>query len=571
MKTFSIGIIIILLFLGLTSSVFGQTQIYSGCTGNSYNYPPNTYIYKTIDGKRQLVPINRALTGEGKFVFTFSLENGEIYEGDTIKFKTQTAPIKILKDRRSTLPEENFALLNWDETPLANVKQTGDWYAIYQKADDFVLPPNSERYLLPIRTEDLPSNSRTIDAQIVPPNFFYFNNNLIAGTIANELKVKSTVQKLSGMEFDTTNLTPGLYWFTLQSTAVFEGQSPGQCAKTTPPVLIKIQKKPDPNSPPWINITITGNDCEQRVITAEMGDKDNEPDSKVPPQTLTLTWRILNNEGVEVKRIDKTLGKNPRYTEMITTEDLTPGDYTITATIKDETVTNSKKETFASKDLTLECSGAGIVYFQFDEPYNSEKRNIRFKPEKYTDPESWVAFYGRTSQCKLNEDGLYPNSEFSLFYQELKEKLMPIKRNTDKLEAIIDIMIKNSDYKLHFAGYADFRNSEDYNTDLVERRLLVVKNYIKRRAMEKQRGIKNPVVVDESRFTSERRENNADILAQTCALRACDEGRKHDRRVELIYYTTARPPKLPVYKYSTCPQNAMNMKNGEIELEGADD
>lgn len=570
MKTFSIGIITMLLFLEVTSSVFGQTQIYSGCAGNMYDYQPNTQIYETIAGNRQLVKIDRALTGEGKFVFTFSLENGEIYQGNTIKFQPHIAPIKIFKDRHSTLPEEKDALLNWDETPLTNVKQTGDWYAIYQKAGDFVLPPNSERYLLPIRTEDLPSNSRTIDAQIVPPNLFYFNNNLIAGTIANELKVKSTVQKLFGMEFDTTNLTPGLYWFTLQSTAVFEGQNPEQCAKTTPPVLIKINPIiPDiPKTPPWINITITGIDCEQRVITAEMGDKDNEPDSKVPPQTLTLTWRILNSNGVEVKRIEKTLGKNPRYTEMITTEDLTPGNYTVTATIKDETVTRGEKETFARKELTLECSGAGIVYFQFDEPYDSEKKNIRFKPEKYTDPESWVAFYNRTSQCRINKDGLYPISEFSLFYQQLFPQANPIlsvESNSDKLEAIVGIMIKNSDYKLHFAGYADFRNSEEYNTNLVNRRLLVVKNYIKRRVMEQG------VLIDDNRFTSERRENNADILAQTCYPNACDEGRKHDRRVELIYYTTERPPKLPFYTPSTCPQNSMITVNGEIELEGADE
>lgn len=538
-KGFLAAVMFAVFILGLSITVFGQC----GIGANEFTLGKrHLYWFQDIEGVEhprliRMVTGDRILTDKpSEFQFTFRPENVRVIKGEKIKF-----------------------------IPSLKKESTGDLYAIYYSVPESAVKPpiNINNYILPF--SPLPTSEKATP-RFRPYNFYYFKNGLELISPSNtkdDMPPKEVkVLKLNDLEMDTSNLEEGFYWFTLQGSAVFNpSQNSDRCPKTTPPVLIEIRKKTY-NNPPWVTIRqIPGIGCEQRVITADLSDKDNEPESKVEHQTLSINWKILNNKGVIVQQVKKVLGKDARYTDTITAENLTPGTYSVEATVSD-----TKDEKSDSKNFTLECSDAGIVYFQFDEPYDSPKRNIRFNPANYQNPEDWVAFNGRRNQCRIT-DGLYPTSEFPLFYQQLfpQKPLSPVETNTYKLDAIIAIMVKNPEYKLHFAGYADFRNSEDYNTNLVKHRLLVVKNYIKRRALEQN------IVIDDNRFTSEPRENNADTLAQYCYPDACDEHRKYDRRVELIYYTTKNPPKVPTYDATTCPSNAVIINSDDIELEGEEE
>jgi hypothetical protein len=566
-NTYSIALTVTIMLLSLSASIFGQenTQIVQGCSASPYLYPPDrTYIYEMINGQRKLVKIDRIDTGDSRFVFTFRPNSVAVIQGDKITFTTNTFAGDVNLQRKSQLAEEDFAPLNWNETILGNVGQTGDWYVIYQKAEDFIVPADAERYLVPVK--NLPADSAEMSVFLQPQNLYSFGG----VTVPTPASVNSVVKRLNGLTLDTKDMKEGKYWFTLQSNAVFPGQTGSPCAKTTPPVLIEIKPYIPPvyNTSPTVKITkIYGEGCVQRTITADVHDDDNMPGSKLKQQNLSLTWRIINSKGVEVKRIDKRLGTNPDYTESIT-ENLTPGRYTVYAEVEDDFKPEKGKGS-DYREFIIECANAGVVYFQFDEPFDSPDRNAPYKLSNYFNPESWIAYNGRVkvkNQCTIGE-GFYPRGEFEQFYTKSENPIPPLvdtgsgtrtQSNTDKLNAIIDALGTNSDYKIHLAGYADFRNSEAYNRRLVERRLQVVKNYLFTEVKKKY-----GVEIADYRFTNEMRANNSDLLARSCDVDACYEGRRHDRRVELIYYTTENPFALPNYDPSPCPVNAL-IPNGSM-------
>ena len=134
---------------------------------------------------------------------------------------------------------------------------------------DFILPvardknerefETIERYIMPM--ENLPADDREVEvfARLYPRSFYSFDSNPVYSQPESEptMQIKSRVRKLNGLEFDTKYLEEGKYWFTLQSNAVFPGQSPDSCAKTTPPVLIEILKKKYKNVPPEVTLKPT--------------------------------------------------------------------------------------------------------------------------------------------------------------------------------------------------------------------------------------------------------------------------------------------------------------------------
>ena len=255
------------LVLGLSASIFAQedTQIYQGCSESPYIYEGgNTYIWKMVDGKRKLVKIDRAQTGDSRMVFTFQPSGADrkggktsFEPGEKIYFLTNKFGGDVNVSRKSQLAEEDFAPFNWNETILGSVGQTGDWYVIYQKADDFIVSPNAERYISPIK--EFPADR----ASLQPQNIFSFDGATIYAspdTAPVPASVKSTVIKLNGLEFDTTGMPYGKYWFTLQTNAVFSGQTPSTCPKTPPPVMIEIVPPPTvveiPNTPPTVRTVV---------------------------------------------------------------------------------------------------------------------------------------------------------------------------------------------------------------------------------------------------------------------------------------------------------------------------
>lgn len=150
------------------------------------------------------------------------------------EFKPRDGMVRVPKD--TPVPLFVYKTVNGKEVELVKgTDWTGDWYLIYQTAKDAsVLPEKAERYILPLK--DLPAAGESaVDAYTILPDREDFVNG-----IKDSFKLQSKVRKLTDLTFETKGMEPGFYWVTLQGTAVFDGQTPGQCAKTTPPVLIEI-------------------------------------------------------------------------------------------------------------------------------------------------------------------------------------------------------------------------------------------------------------------------------------------------------------------------------------------
>ena len=586
------SVLVPVLFLISAISVLGQeqTQVYQGCTtADEYFYPGNkTFINNNRNGEWELLSIDRAQTSDSRFLFTFRPNSGGIIHGENIIFTAfmfgmddksyfvpnpspypnqpaeefrlnSPAPLSRLNLKRySQIPADDGALLNWNEDFLTSITQSGEWYVIYQKEEDFNLPTNVERYIVPLRPEQLPTGNApvAVDARLFPQNFLYRNNEVVYRSPQDApppLK-KSYVKKLSALEFDTDDLEIGRYWFTLQRNTTVGGQT---CPKTTPPVMIEIKRR-EVNYAPKVKIDIHGKECEQKTITVYASDDNNRPGDPLNPQTITLSWTITNKLTGVVVKSNRVTFTSAEYSTNISTADIPLGNYAIEVKAKDGFAEYDVDGVFANTDLDIKCRGAGIVYFQFDEPFESTTRLIKFDPAYYTDPESWVAFNDRVkvkNQCKLSE-GRYPGSEFPLFYSLLSLTPPPIYEdtNTRALGRIIAELKNNNEYDLFIYGYADFRNSPDYNRSLVNRRLQVVQEYLERNGITRDR-LKSLTV-----------DNFSDLRAQNCNPLACDEPRRHDRRVELFYYVNLEP-KPPVYPPSPCPENALIPNSAIFEWE----
>ena len=667
----SLRFIVIFAILLLVCSVsgFGQNpntsktpEIYEGC-GSGELYDPLrdrkgriVYRYNRKTKQNEPVKTNIRPSSESRFVYTFRPNRTTVNKGDKIVFTpfpfgrdTQSydpsgkSPIERLREERYSTRkfEENNGRLNWDETALGEVKAAGDWYVIYYAAEESAsnLPNNAERYLLPFRQI---VEGENIDARTISPDPYSPVRTTDTGIV-----IKSTVKKLSGgniLEFDTTGLTPGTYWFTLQNTAVSFGNQTGTCPKTTPSVLIKIvdplhvrldppsigpvsfqnppaYKLPDsysvkayisggtapfrlrwrsepngvnlsdcPTSSTQREVTCTfrtgpgtnlteggryniqvevtdkgeqradcGNDCSKLIINnvpkvekinivsyspllieAIVRDKDNEAGSDVTPQSLTLRWKITDEENREYTTVVSPVN-NPTdntYTERVTLQSApTKGKFRVEVVVSDALDESSGDE----GDVIPEGTGAGIVYFQFDEPYGARKYN-------FGDAEDWVKYYGRTGQCS---EGGNPNKEFIDFYNQSGRKIpQMVETNSKKLRDIASILNGNQAYRLLLLGYADFRASRKYNYDLAERRLNAVVNYLERS-------------VPNIRQRIERRINSSDDKAQSCRLGNCINERRHDRRVELIYFI-GNVPDSPEYAPSKCAdpvRRSVNKRN----------
>ncbi|CAN5206767.1 hypothetical protein BH10ACI1_BH10ACI1_19990 [soil metagenome] len=520
----TLKLIMAILILAVSSSIIVKAQtdfvreedrINKGCTADEWDLSfdgSNTSIYEVINNKKVYTKVDRAITSERRMAFTFYPESVSVRQGNLIKFITSGA-----------------------------VVPNNTMHAIYYYAGKTSEEAGKKgNYLLPVCPENLPSNSQTMDVGLIPPAKYFLDNTEVkripigaseGGTIS------SNVVKLNRMELDTADMPPGFYWFTLQTTATVQttnimgGQFYSQqFAKTSPPVMIEVVNGTD--NPPTVEITnIVKENCEQRIITANIEDKDNLPDSKIPAQNLTVTWKI---DGQVVST--KLLGKNPKYTDSITTEKLSNGNHTVEVIVTDGKYTVPDSKTFTI-DCIPEGKGAGIIYFQFAEPYKSETRRIYFNIEDYLNPESWVEFYSnsRGIQCKKE----YPSTEFTPFYDYWRQYFdIPIpamSRNTDKLDEIIRELKKNPNYNLDILGYADFKASYKYNVKLVDRRLAVVMRYL----------VDNGI--SENRLTSARVENKSNTQARSREKDNCKDSRRQDRRVELVYYTGVKRPELPSY------------------------
>ncbi len=522
-RTHLIGFTIAVLFLGLTSSILGQS--YQGCVSSekqsrfAFQFAPNKVIVEP----------------DGKIVLTIFNEEGKFEVKDEKIFKIDHPD----KSQDPNNANSYRAATYNNEYSLRNVTiPTDNLYALVEDGSNFEIETQGKdskgrKYVFPV---DKPADGAEIDGKKVKILTFNSNRELI---------------------FDTEGMPEGYHWVTLQGNVTFAGETP--CAKTTPPVLIEIRKVyPTPTStptptPPTVKLSVEGSRCELRTLTAVAEDKDNEPNSGLPPQTLILNWALMDDKGNKYD-FQKTPIGNPtdaRYIEQANSINLKPGNYNVKVTVSDGKYTATDYRNFV-----VQCAGAGIVYFQFDEPY--KPKNGIFNVKKYDEPDSWIVFFKRKSQCR-NEVGLYPSSEFSLFYTMLQLPIPPIDENTrqtvsnkDKLIQIANTLKDNPNLRLYVAGYADFKASDSHNYPLAGRRIEVVKRYLERLGVEKDR-LDGAVV-----------RNLSDSKAQSCYQDACLDSRRHDRRVELYFYTVEKPTP-PDYPNSSCPVNANLIINSLYE------
>lgn len=546
------GLAIAIFILSTASSMVGQTQ---GCgkDSNIFLYDEKrTYVSRGVDRRK----INKAITGER----LLSIENEFKFY---FTFKTKDEVVRIVKG-------DNIVF-----EPSLTADKTGALSAIYYKAnEDFTKQINGDKYLLPLP----PGDNGKPDAWLIPYTYYYLGENMVFRVPPPpepdpRQSIKVNVRKLSGLEFDTDDLDYGFYWFTLQGTAVVnERQNPDNCTKTTPPVLIEIVRRLEyRNYQPTVSVKVAGEYCYQKTITVEAGDRNNEPNDPLNPQMITLSWKITNKTTGAVVKSDKVTFTSATYNVNIPTGDIKLGNYTVEADVDDGRLKNSTRGGLDNTDLDLKCKGAGIAYFQFDEPFDSEKRKIRFNAGYYTNPEDWVAVNTRVkvkNQCK-NSQGLYPEQEFPDFYETFFGKgttPFPVENNTEKLKRIIDTLIANPNYRIIIRGYADFRNSDDYNVALVERRLQVVKNYLESRSKE----LGSPITNERYTLIRNLYDSKSRCKYEGDFKNSCYVERRQDRRVELIYYAdafTVEQLGIPEYAPSGCDPNAMLVNLDEIEWE----
>ena len=329
--------------------------------------------------------------------------------------------------------------------------------------------------------------------------------------------------------------------------------------------MIEIVPPTDVNYAPKVSVKIDGEDCDQKNITVDASDRNNEPGDRLNPQTITLSWKIKNKSNGFVIKSDTVTFTTDTYRTNISTEGIPLGNYIIEAYVTDNFLNDNASGGFANEDLNIKCKGAGIAYFQFDEPYDGR---VSYKPGDYTNPEYWVAvnrFTKVKNQCTVGQ-GLYPESEFAEFYQKFKiDTPASVDTNKDKLDKILNVLIANPNYKILIYGYADFRNLTNYNVPLVNRRMEVVRNYLRTESAK----LGQPI--DDSRYTLI--QNQYDSVARCSGdyyKDSCFVERRQDRRVELIYYAdsyTIDELNLPKYAQSKCDPNAMLINNDEIEWE----
>lgn len=530
MNKYFAKIVIAALFLISSAAVFGQ-----GCGegANVFSYQGRSvYLPVIVNGKKKYVKVKRAVTGERVL---------NIPEPLPIEFQFTFKPQKVRVEKRKVGDKYAGELIFEPSTT-----QTGDLYAIYHKAD-----LNSDNSFSP-GVFILPLSQPTDGAKARPRPFtFYydFDGNLIGAsppgvTSSNPWEKEVRVRKLtSGLTMDVSDMEDGFYWFTLQGMSVINSQqNPDRCSKTTPPVLVEIRTiyddPPPPDHKPTVEITspITGDACQQKIITAVAKDDDNLPGSPYAPQTLRLTWEIRNKQsGAIVERRITPVGSptNPVYTEKAETINLLPGDYTVKVTVTDGKYTASDDDKF---DTT--CSGAGIVYIQFDEPYQPLKdatRGIPFNYDPYREPNDWGIYRSRRGQCRSGK--VRPDGEFLPFYNTGYATLpSSVEENKDKLDRIGNILKNDPEIMLYVLGYADFRNDLTYNKYLVDRRNGAVMKYLK-----------DNYGVTEDRLVGGKAINNSNESAISRDEDPCSDGRMHDRRVELIYFKRNTVVTLPPY------------------------
>lgn len=512
-KNLMVGLIFALV-LGFTHTIFGQ-----GCSGDVWEYSSSanqTYIYKNIGGKLVLVQIDRANTSENRMAIRFKTQSVRVEKGKNIQFEVET-----------------------------DTAVTGAWYAIYHKAtEDFTKPINANNYLLPLAPNELSGENGQVNAQRIPPSRYYLDDRLIDTSPDTEIlttPIPSYYAKLSNLQLNTANLAPGLYWFTLQTDAVYNGQTPNQCAKTTPPVLIEITPPPTPtpkfNIPPTIEPESNIVDCDFPTIKATAKDEDNKPNSGKTPQTLSIIWNITDSKGnkYNYKVINSGNPNSEEYFEQIEIEGLLPEVFYIKVKAFDGKDYSQEKTT----TLDVKCKIAKRIYFQFAIPYESLRGGV-FKLSDYLIPDSWTN-NRRGTRCSP----AYPNYEYPLSNNEVFALT-----NKDKLDEIVQILKSNKDYRLEILGFADKEKSKGYdNTALGWRRVKVVRQYL----VNELRKTGN----DTNVFTGDVVENSlGDTTAESNDDDPCEERRRHDRRVDLIYYVGSERPKISIYKY----KDKLNLK-----------
>jgi outer membrane protein OmpA-like peptidoglycan-associated protein len=208
-------------------------QVIEGCSPRVTDYPetPPHYIYEDPN-----IPILRQVdhveTGFSRFTFTFRPNQVRIAQKQLLKFTLYPYGRELgnVNDlslvRHSGVPSERGAVLNWDQSRFASVKQSGTWYAVFNSAGE---------YLQPLEEGQLQDGANVNALRNPLTNFSYHGNQAIPGA-GNP--IPGRVRKLTpGLELDTSGIEPGIYWVTLQGEADFGSE---KCRKTTPPVVIEI-------------------------------------------------------------------------------------------------------------------------------------------------------------------------------------------------------------------------------------------------------------------------------------------------------------------------------------------
>lgn len=545
-----------------------STQIIQGCAVSPYQYPPQTFIYNPYPN---LVDVDKIETGSNKFIFTFSPDKGRYYprpydkpDDDEIKFSVfnygmqpnsfhnvamdgprpnLVTPLEALDlNRRSTLREENYELLNWDETYLKSMASSGSWHVIYKYAGPLDAPrPDNGTYLSPIDEKLLASGKEELPVWPNPENHYSFKKS--PSTPERGSGTLMTVKKLSDLKLKVSGWKEGYYWFTLQNDANFGGKT---CQKTTPPVLIEISTPPPP--PPTVrdlSISVKASSIECKSVTAIA----TVSLKNILENEVSISWEITDQNGNMV---------TPDYTSadkrtVTLNTNLKTGRYTFKATASADKWNLTRS---ASYSTTYICAGggAGLVYFQFEVP-DEKKRHLMID---HRDPEGWAGGDPKGDSDEKRDP--YPTRQFPLFYGTTKA-MDPVggrmeKNNTRRLDEIVEMLRTYPDFHLKIFGYADFQATGTYsNQRLSERRIKAVKDYLVFKYQEKYgEDITGRI---SGRTVTEAR---SDRFAQSCDGYKWTDPRRWDRRAELIYTRDPNQPN-PVYPPAPgCPQPAVTRK-----------
>lgn len=483
-------------------------------------------------GTRQVYQVCSSSTAESRFVYHFKPRTVVLEQGQNLDVEISRGPNKYLEqDTRRTNRSNNATVGGQDivgqsdirdypranihfEQPLTEVSLPSEgWSAIVLPSNEgsAELATASERYIFP------PQQNRVPVGTITP------GNSVVMGRL------------------DMASMPVGGYWITLMNTATIAGQADSSCVKTTPPVYVKIVPKSQ------LQIAVASNQiCKDPnsslSITASTVLVRNGTTISSRPENVVYEWQVTKNGGGEVTLPDP---KTFQDGQKLTLDNLEGGEYEYRVRVTDS---GQRSDEMSERILVNDCthsplpsnSGAGMVYFGFDVPYGN--RDIG----DYKNPETWVECEPRVARCTSG----YPASEFEDFYDKtgLKGKKPGfVDTNTNKLNNIIATLNRpeNKALKLWIIGYADFKADDDYNTDLVGRRVAAVRDYLS------GNGLADRIAGQQVAF-----KNESNRLATTCE---CDNSaleRRWDRRVEIIYIKDGDEIHLPSYStHANCPKD----------------